>query len=317
LQPTVIFFSPPQSQQLFLFTEGEGQAYFHLKAFSKTTDLVVIKGRIEACEISFAKHYLNQMPLPQIMASIGANQASYMAMVNRAIQSIQAGKFDKVVLSAKQSCETKATLGDAFEKMLQYTSAFVYVFNYKGHVMVGASPEVLLSLNQSELHTVALGATSFNGQFSAKEDLEHEQITAYIDDQLIQGDYTFKKANRQAVKAANLFHLKTAYTIQSKGINTDLSLAMHLHPTSAVCGWPFQPALDFILQNEAYDRQWYSGFLGLKTDSSFDYYVNLRCADVYDHQVVTYAGAGINAFSNAEAEWNEIQNKMKTVLDCF
>jgi isochorismate synthase len=317
LEPTVVFFSPPQTNQLYVFKEGEGQTYFHLKAFKKASDLIVVKGSISPCEISYAKNYLNQMILPQANANFTSTQADYMEMVSRAVESIQKGKFDKVVLSAQKSVATAVNLGDAFENMLQYTSAFVYVFNYKGQVMIGASPELLMSLKHNALKTVALGATSVTDQFSAKEDLEHEQITAYIDAQLIQSGYVYEKAKRQAVKAAHLFHLQTPYTIQSKGINSDLLMAMQLHPTSAVCGWPFEPALDFIAQNESYDRQWYTGFLGLKTDTSFEYYVNLRCADVYEHQIVLYAGAGINAFSNPEAEWHEIQNKMKTVLDCF
>jgi hypothetical protein len=35
LEPTVVFFSPPQTNQLYVFKEGEGQTYFHLKAFKK------------------------------------------------------------------------------------------------------------------------------------------------------------------------------------------------------------------------------------------------------------------------------------------
>lgn len=317
MEPTVVFFSPPQSNQLFVFKEGEGQACFHLKAFKKASELIVVQGSIMPCELSYAKDYLNQMVLPQTKAYFSSTKADYTDMVSRAVESIQQGRFDKVVLSSKQTVLSAVKLGDAFENMLQYTSAFVYVFNYKGHVMIGASPELLMSLKQNALKTVALGATSVNAQFSAKEDLEHEQITAYIDAQLTQSDYVFEKAKRQAVKAGHLYHLQTAYTIQSKGMNSDLSLAMQLHPTSAVCGWPFEPALTFIDQNESYDRQWYTGFLGLKTDSSFEYYVNLRCADVYERHIELYAGAGINAFSNPEAEWYEIQNKMKTVLDCF
>ena len=317
MEPTVVFFSPPQSNQLFVFKEGEGQACFHLKAFKKASELIVVQGSIMPCELSYAKDYLNQMVLPQTKAYFSSTKADYTDMVSRAVESIQQGRFDKVVLSSKQTVLSAVKLGDAFENMLQYTSAFVYVFNYKGHVMIGASPELLMSLKHNELKTVALGATSVNDQFSAKEDLEHEQITAYIDAQLTQSDYLFENAKRQAVKAGHLFHLQTAYSIQSKGINIDLLLAMQLHPTSAVCGWPFEPALHFISSNELYDRQWYTGYLGLKTDNSFEYYVNLRCADVYVNQIVVYAGAGINAFSKPESEWNEIQNKMKTVLDCF
>jgi hypothetical protein len=35
-----------------------------------------------------------------------------------------------------------------------------------------------------------------------------------------------------------------------------------LHPTAAVCGLPKEAAKAFILENEEYDREYYSGFLG-------------------------------------------------------
>jgi isochorismate synthase len=56
-----------------------------------------------------------------------------------------------------------------------------------------------------------------------------------------------------------------------------------LHPTPAVCGLPKQEAKDFILENEGYDREYYTGFFGrIKKEGSkdtlkSDLYVNLRC----------------------------------------
>ena len=108
-----------------------------------------------------------------------------------------------------------------------------------------------------------------------------------------------------------------------------------MHPTPAVCGFPKQVAKDFILENENYDRAFYTGFLGelnlkqsktrntnrrnvennayavVKTQSNF--YVNLRCMQLQEAKALIYVGGGITKDSNPEKEWEETVNKTKTI----
>ena len=87
-----------------------------------------------------------------------------------------------------------------------------------------------------------------------------------------------------------------------------------LHPTSAVCGLPKEPALQFILENEGFDRSYYSGFLGpVNSATGTHLYVNLRCMELLEKEAILYAGAGITAESNPEKEWQETQHKMQTM----
>jgi isochorismate synthase len=93
-----------------------------------------------------------------------------------------------------------------------------------------------------------------------------------------------------------------------------------LHPTSAVCGLPKAAAKDFILQNEPYDRSYYSGFLGelnidlatFRTEQS-DLFVNLRCMKINEKQVELFIGCGITKDSVPEAEFIETVNKSMTM----
>lgn len=112
-----------------------------------------------------------------------------------------------------------------------------------------------------------------------------------------------------------------------------------LHPTPAVCGLPKEEARNFILENENYDREFYTGFLGeinMKQEvkrsinrrnqenqaySSFvtktSLFVNLRCMKITEEAAEIFVGGGITKESVPEAEWEETQNKawtMKTVL---
>ena len=79
-------------------------------------------------------------------------------------------------------------------------------------------------------------------------------------------------------------------------------------------------AKDFILQNESYDRSYYSGFLGelnidlatFRTEQS-DLFVNLRCMKINDKHVELFIGCGITKDSVPEAEFIETVNKSMTM----
>ena len=45
------------------------------------------------------------------------------------------------------------------------------------------------------------------------------------------------------------------------------------------------------------------------SETGFDFYVNIRTAQLFQDQIVFYAGAGITEDSVAEAEWKETEAK--------
>jgi len=81
---------------------------------------------------------------------------------------------------------------------------------------------------------------------------------------------------------------------------------------------PKTVAATFILENEGYNRLYYSGYLGeLNRDESTSLFVNLRCMQLDDKLVSIYVGGGITAESIPENEWKETVSKaevMKKVL---
>jgi isochorismate synthase len=89
-----------------------------------------------------------------------------------------------------------------------------------------------------------------------------------------------------------------------------------LHPTSAVCGMPKEPATAFLKSFENYDREFYSGFLGpVNMDNYTSLFVNLRCAQLLDRKAYLYAGAGVTSDSNPEREWRETLIKNQTIQE--
>ena len=123
----------------------------------------------------------------------------------------------------------------------------------------------------------------------------------------------FSVSDTYTIKAGNLLHLKA----DIKGSIGDFelkSLLDTLHPTPAVCGLPKATAKNFILQNENYDRSYYTGFLGeINTNLKTDLYVNLRCVEIIDTCASIYVGGGITLDSNPLDEWLETCNKTNTI----
>jgi menaquinone-specific isochorismate synthase len=95
----------------------------------------------------------------------------------------------------------------------------------------------------------------------------------------------------------------------------DAHLLHNLHPTPAVGGSPKLPALQFINDKEYYNRGWYAGTVGyLRVDKS-DFSVAIRSALLSDNKIKLFAGAGIGIGSIADQEWQELENKIHTILD--
>ena len=118
--------------------------------------------------------------------------------------------------------------------------------------------------------------------------------------------------------AGNLLHLKTDYVVDMTATNfPQLGSVMLqlLHPTSAVCGMPLEPATKFLKSNEGYDREYYSGFLGpvnFRNQSSI--FVNIRCMQLITNEAILYAGAGVTIDSIPDKEWEETEMKFETLM---
>ena len=80
------------------------------------------------------------------------------------------------------------------------------------------------------------------------------------------------------------------------------------------CGLPKEEAYHFIIENEGYDRSYYSGFIGwLDPKGKTDLYVNLRCMNILPQTFTLYAGGGLLAASQLEDEWQETEDKLDTM----
>jgi len=256
---------------------------------------------------------------------------NFVELVNLGIQEIASGQIEKVVPSRCKDIviTDEFDLLNAFDALCEkHPQAMVsLVSSPQTGTWLGATPELLVSVNNQNLFkTIALAGTL---PYSPEIDLRSVAWTQKeIEEQALVCRYIincFKKIRLReydehgpkTMVAGNVMHLKTVYEVDMTATNfLQLGSVMLklLHPTSAVCGMPFEKAFSFLNNNEGYQREFYSGFLGpVQINRESQIFVNLRCMQVFKDRVRLYAGAGITLDSRPEKEWEETEMKMKNL----
>ena len=266
----------------------------------------------------------------------------YMDLIKKGIREIEKGKLKKVVLSRTLQVECRKSPFKIFQELLgRYPSAFCYLWYHpKVGTWLGASPELLLSGGNNHFNTSSLAGTQvYNGLenpvWGEKELEEQAMVTQYITEAL-EGKVTdLRVSGTQSVRAGNLWHLGTGISGRVKDMSLSPIIKV-LHPTPAVCGLPKVQSQKFILENENYEREFYTGFFGelnLKEQvdrnrssknqentayklvrSTTQLFVNLRCMKLEGHIATLFVGGGITLGSDPEKEYQETVEKSKTLL---
>jgi menaquinone-specific isochorismate synthase len=102
------------------------------------------------------------------------------------------------------------------------------------------------------------------------------------------------------------------------GSGNALSLAEALHPSAAVGGTPTDRATSLITEIEGMARGRYAGPVGwMDASGDGEWGLALRSAEIAGPQVRLFAGCGIVADSDPEAELAEAQAKFVPVRDAL
>lgn len=262
-----------------------------------------------------------------------ADRSTFEQMVRLSIQRIEAGDFEKIVPSRSKLINLPDSFDaiEAFQRLRHaYPNAMVSFISIPSvGTWLGATPELLVAVEDKTLFkTVALAGTKAfeegvnlkNVTWTQKEIEEQALVSRYIVNNFKKIRLReFEEHGPKTVVAGNLLHLKTEFSVDMKATNfPQLGSVMLnlLHPTSAVCGMPLEASLEFLQQQEGYDREFYSGYLGpVNVDNAINIFVNLRCMQLFEGQAIVYAGAGVTIDSVPEHEWEETEMKLDTLLN--
>jgi len=273
------------------------------------------------------------------------DKEKHLKLVKKGIDFIKKTTVKKIVLSRKETFEQpNFNAIQTFLKLLQnYKNAFVYIWYHPEiGLWLGATPETLVQIKNNNFKTMSLAGTqeyinTLAVTWQEKEIQEQKYVTDYIVNELTNLKIDCKSDNATTIKAGNLLHLCSDISGRISSKQTSGLIIKALHPTPAVCGLPKEDAKQFILENENYKREFYTGFLGelnfeesrksnrknienqayklhQKTSNLF---VNLRCMQVNKSEINLYIGGGITAESNPEKEYIETVIKSKTIKKCL
>ena len=322
-------------EQLQDITELNGKQGFVLSPFQQTEEhpIVVIRPDVTAYdweEITQAVASLEkidtirQSSTPVSTLNEQERYDRYYAAFRRFMEPLKEQKFKKLVLSRPAFCPIDESFSP-LETFVKACNDYPRMMIYLCHTPVtgtwlGSTPEIILSGSSQSWKTVALAGTLpiVDGveptEWSEKNKEEQAIVAEYIRKIIKKHGAKMTEKGPYTARAGQLVHLKTDFLFQLKETGFLGDLLKELHPTPAVCGLPKEEAYQFIPENEGYDRSYYSGFVGwMDPEGHTDLYVNLRCMEIRSTAVKLYAGGGILPSSEVRAEWNETDEKMKTM----
>ncbi len=310
-----------QKDDTLHFTKTYSEPGFVFAPFDDAKASIVFPlAESEICTTAFLENATDVFKQSKMQSKPDNAKEKHIKLVQNGIDFLKITGVKKVVLSRKEVIDyPDLEIIETFKKLLiSYSNAMVYVwFHPKVGLWLGATPETLLKVQGKLFTTMSLAGTqiykgSLDVVWQQKEKQEQQFVTDYLLEKL-GNDVIVSKP--QTIKAGNLIHLCTDISGKLSQEFTLNRLIKLLHPTPAVCGMPKDKAKTFILENETYDRGFYTGFLGeLNLNKETSLFVNLRCMQVLSKQIVIYIGGGITVDSNPKMEWEETVDKSKVML---
>lgn len=310
-----IVFSPPSSDAFFELTDQiEGSDELYLKSFGVSPKEYYIRGEIARYtydndwklshllegknESTSKEKYSSQFK--QVKTLLNSKALSKMILSVRKVKSIQNLNIDELLLSIKS----------------KFPMALTYALEWNNTIWIGATPELLLKEENNKVKTVALAGTKMdvNTSWTNKEFEEQKIVRDFISQQLDNQNLDYKISPLETIQSGALFHLQNEFAIEMRDESDFSKIINAIHPTPAISGLPQRESIEAIESIENEPRKLYCGTIGFNTRRNHDYYVNLRCIEVFKNEVVAYAGGGLTNDSIEENEWRECQEKANSIL---
>lgn len=269
---------------------------------------------------------------PSYQARPAPEPAAWKRAVAAATGDIAAGTLSKLVLArtCRLEAEEPFACASAVAGLRQaYPTCTTFWLGGAAGDVIGATPETLVRVGGRIAETAALAGTIARATTadadqalarallaSDKDRREHAIVVDALAAALrpLCAQLAVDEPPR-VLRLANVHHLRTAIRGRLADRVHVLDLVARLHPTPAVAGHPRAAALAALAAREDLERGWYAGPIGwfdAAGDGAFD--VALRCALVRERRAVLYAGAGIVAGSDPDAELAETRLKLQPLL---
>jgi menaquinone-specific isochorismate synthase len=265
----------------------------------------------------------------RITVSAARTAAEWRASVAEATKRITDGELTKVVLARELVLEADSAFDPATVRA-RLAELYPGALRFSVDSFLGASPELLVSRVGDIVRAQPMAGTApRTGEpeadqrhaaellASTKNRVEHQITIDVVHDTLLPWcSYLDAEPSPNVVAAGPVQHLATVVEGRlSRPAPSVLELVAALHPTPAVGGWPTERALAVISELEGADRGRYAGPVGwVDAEGNGAWAVGIRSVDLDGPTARLFAGVGVVADSDPEAELAETRAKAQSLL---
>jgi anthranilate synthase component 1 len=259
-------------------------------------------------------------------------EENFKAAVKRAQQYILDGDIMQVVLSQRMSQPFTASPLSLYRVLRSLNpSPYMFYYDMGDHHVVGASPEILVRLENGTVTARPIAGTRPRGKSreqdialaeellaDPKERAEHVQLMDLgrndVGRVAVTGSVKVTD-NMMIERYSHVMHIVSNVEGKLKPGMDAIDVIKATFPAGTVSGAPKVRAMEIIDELEPSKRGIYAGAVGyLGFNGDMDVAIAIRTGVIKNNMLHVQAGAGIVADSVPQSEWIETQNKARAVL---
>ncbi len=284
-----------------------------------------------ASTISCVRPFVTQKNKPsQISCNMG--KPEYENAVRKARKHIIDGDIFQVVLSRRYEVTTDQTPLELYTVLRSVNpSPYMYLFEFDGTSIIGASPETLLSVHKKKVIINPIAGTCPRGKTaeedegfakemlgSEKERAEHVMLVdlGRNDVRMVSKGGTVKVDDFMSVlKYSHVQHIESTVSGLLRDECDQFDATRAIFPAGTLSGAPKIRAMEIINDLEKDARGIYGGGVGYYSwNGDADFAIVIRTIIKNGKKAMVQAGAGIVADSDPEYEYNETERKMAAMI---
>ena len=323
------------SEQLAVVDNLSGKLYFIVYADTTVPDAYEqAKQRLN----ELVQKLRNAVSIPKSVATEKTTASSefgednFKAAVKRAQQYILDGDIMQVVLSQRMSQPFSSSPLSLYRALRSLNpSPYMFYYDMGDHHVVGASPEILVRLENGTVTARPIAGTRPRGKTreqdialaeellaDPKERAEHVQLMdlGRNDVGRVAATGSVRVTDNMMIERySHVMHIVSNVEGKLKPGMDAIDVIKATFPAGTVSGAPKVRAMEIIDELEPSKRGIYAGAVGyLGFNGDMDVAIAIRTGVIKDNMLYVQAGAGIVADSVPDSEWMETQNKARAVL---
>lgn len=262
----------------------------------------------------------------------GFTQDGFESAVGKVKDYIVAGDVMQVVLSQRMSIPFKARPLNLYRALrVLNPSPYMFLFNLDDFQLVGASPEILVRLEDGEVTVRPIAGTRRRGSTAEEDEALEKDLLAdpkELAEHLMLIDLGRNDTGRVATtgsvrvtdrmiveRYSHVMHIVSNVIGDLQPGKDAFDVLVATFPAGTVSGAPKIRAMQIIAELEPVKRGVYSGAVGyIGWAGNLDTAIAIRTAVIKDDTLHIQAGAGIVHDSVPRSEWEETLNKGRSTF---